>query len=189
MGSNGYFKKGGKTLAFTIVEPFTDYVTDDQIMISELKRIGMDVSFDGVSSNAWTADLESGSFEASLDWSGLGVTPYYLYDSILDYGISAPLGKTASGDYERWDNGATQAFLTEYKDSTNQTQRFQAILGLEGIMVKDLPVVPAFYAANWGEWRTDKFVGWPTPKDPYAPISPDDPQSSEVVVLHLRPAP
>src|SRR5579875_2156879 len=190
MGKNGYFQKDGKTLAFTIVEPsgFTDYVTDDQIMISELKKVGMDVSFDGVSQNAWTADLESGSFDASLDWSGLGVTPYYLYDSILDYGISAPLGKTAYGDYERWDNPQTQAYLTEYKNSSTQAQRYQAIAGLEGVMVNDLPVVPVFYTANWGEWRTDKFVGWPTPQNPYAPISPEDPQSAEVVVLHLQPA-
>jgi peptide/nickel transport system substrate-binding protein len=72
MGSNGYFQKDGKTLAFTIIEPsgFTDYVTDDEIIVSELKKVGMDVSFDGVSQNAWTADLENGSFDASLDWSG-----------------------------------------------------------------------------------------------------------------------
>lgn len=190
MGKNGYFQKDGKTLGFTIIEPsgYTDYVADDEIMVNELKQAGMDVSFQGLSQNAWNADLADGDFQASMKWSGLGTTPFYSLQSFLDYTLSAPIGKVASYDYERWDNAKTQSYITQYETAPSAVGRLKAIIGLEGIMMNDLPVIPIFYTANWGEYRTNKFVGWPTPSNPYEPISPDNPNSAEVVVLHLRPA-
>ncbi|MGH3166832.1 MAG: ABC transporter substrate-binding protein, partial [Trebonia sp.] len=46
MGSNGIFQLNGKPLAFSIEDPtpYTDFITDDQIMAQELKQVGMDVT-------------------------------------------------------------------------------------------------------------------------------------------------
>jgi peptide/nickel transport system substrate-binding protein len=57
MGSNGYFVgKGGKPISLTIIDPsaYADYMTDAQIISSDLKAIGLQVSVQGLSVNAWT---------------------------------------------------------------------------------------------------------------------------------------
>jgi peptide/nickel transport system substrate-binding protein len=70
MGSNGFFELGGKPLAFSIEDPsaYTDFITDDQIMSAELKKVGMDVTVTGTSVQKWTTDLNDGTFQSIAHW-------------------------------------------------------------------------------------------------------------------------
>ncbi len=189
MGSNGYFQKGGKTLAFSIQDPtaYTDFIADDQIMASELKAAGMDVTVDGVSVDAWNADLADGNFQSAAHWGSGGPSPYYLYNNYLNYAVSAPIGKIATGDYERFDSSQANAFLAQYAGSDSTTVQKAAIVGLEKLVAAQLPVIPLFYGVAWDEYNTSKFTGWPGPSDEYAPGEPSGP-FNEVTVLRLRPA-
>jgi peptide/nickel transport system substrate-binding protein len=188
MGSNGYFQLNGKTLAFSITDPsaYTDFITDDQIMAQELKAIGMDVTVNGTSVQAWTTDLQTGNFQAIAHWGNGGPTPYYLYDNWLDTDLTAPIGKVATGDYERYYNTTAEADLKSFASTDNTTTQLADVVSMEKIVATQLPVIPLFYGVAWFEYNTSKFTGWPSPSDPYAPGEPSGP-FNEITVLHLRP--
>jgi peptide/nickel transport system substrate-binding protein len=188
MGSNGYFQLNGKTLAFSITDPsaYTDFITDDQIIASELKSVGMDVTVTGTSVQAWTTDLQTGHFQAIAHWGNGGPTPYYLYDNWLDTTLTAPVGKTATGDYERFYSTQAEADLKSFAGTDNTTTQLADVVSMEKIVATQLPVIPLFYGVAWFEYNTSKFKGWPSPSDPYAPGEPAGP-FNEITVLHLSP--
>ena len=188
MGSNGYFQKGGKTLSFSITDPsaYTDFITDDQIMASELKSVGMDVTVNGTSVQAWTTDLQTGNFQAIAHWGNGGPTPYYLYDNWLDTNLTAPVGKVATGDYERFYSTQAESDLKQFAGTSDTATQLSDVVSMEKIVATQLPVIPLFYGVAWFEYNTSKFTGWPSPANPYAPGEPSGP-FNEITVLHLRP--
>jgi peptide/nickel transport system substrate-binding protein len=188
-GPGGYLAgKNGKPITLTIVDPtdFPDYMTDAQIIAADLKAIGLDATVSGVSVPGWTSDLDSGNFQLTIDYSNVGPSPYYWYDGWLDDTLTAPVGKTASADVGRWQDPATQALLSEYQTATTDSARLKAVQGLEGIMVRDVPVIPLVYSAVWGEYSDTTVVGWPSPSDPYESAS-SYPPGNEVVLTRLQP--
>jgi peptide/nickel transport system substrate-binding protein len=188
MGSNGYFQKGGKTLAFSIEDPsaYTDFITDDQIIAQELKQVGMDVTVDGTSVQKWTTDLQTGNFQAITHWGNGGPTPYFLYDNWLDSNLTAPIGKPANGDYERFSSSKVQAALAQFAGTNDTTTQLNDVVTLEKVVATQLPVIPVFYGVAWFEYNTSKFTGWPSTSNPYAPGEPTIP-FDEITVLHLKP--
>jgi len=189
MGSNGYFvSPSGRTLAFIILgpSPYTDMITDDQIMAAELKKCGMDATVRGESVAAWTAALDDGTFQASMAFGDGGPTPYYAYYGWLDSALTAPIGKAASGDYERFDSPQADAYLSQFASTDSPSAQKAAIVGLEKIVATQLPIIPLVYGVFWDEYDTAHFTGWPTPSDPFAPGGPAAPYN-EVTILHLRP--
>ena len=111
MGSNGYFEIGGKTLALSLVDPssYTDYAQDDALIAQQLRAAGIDVTFNGLTVNAWNADVADGDFQLTLHWGNGGVTPYNLYDNWLDDTLVSSTG--ATGDYERLKDPTIQSDL------------------------------------------------------------------------------
>ncbi len=63
----------------------------------------------------------------------------------------------------------------------------EAMAGLEGILIDQLPVIPIMYQTDWGEFNTAKFTGWPSGSDPYAIASTYDRPMNELVVLRIKP--
>jgi peptide/nickel transport system substrate-binding protein len=187
-GSGPLMSPKGTPVKLTLIDPsaYTDFMADAQVISDELKAIGIQVTVQGISANEWQTDLDQGHYQLSIDYANGGPTPYYLYDSILDSKLSAPVGKNASGDYERWNNTATQAALKQFTTAGSDAARQKALAKIEGVMVNDLPVIPLFYSANWGQYSSKSFVGWPGPSNPYELATPSFP-TEEVVVLRLQP--
>lgn len=161
-------------------------MTDIQIIASNLKKIGIRASVQGVAVSVWTSEVANGNYDLTVHWSGTGPSPYFVYDNWLNDTLSAPVGKAASGDYERWYSPQTQSLLAQYSNATTSAGRLHAIQGLEGVVASSLPVIPLVYAADWAEYQSNKYTGWPSPANPYEPASPYPP-GEEVVVTHLRP--
>ncbi|MGH3167898.1 MAG: hypothetical protein ACRDN0_18680, partial [Trebonia sp.] len=183
------FQLNGKPLAFSIEDPtpYTDFITDDQIMAQELKQVGMDVTVSGTSVQKWTTDLATGNFQSIAHWGNGGTSPYYLYDSWLDTDLTAPVGKTATGDYERYNNPTAEADLKSFASTTNTATQLQDVVSMEKIVATQLPVIPIFYGVAWFEYNSSKFTGWPTQSNAYAPGEPTGPEN-EITVLKLKPA-
>lgn len=190
MGSNGYFTSpSGQTLAFSLLDPaaFTDYVTDDQIMASELKDCGMNVTVQSDSAAAWGDALANGNFQATTYWGTSGPTPYYGYNNYLNDTLTAPVGKSATGDTERFYSPQAQSYLNSYAGTDNPATQRADIVGLEKIVATQLPFIPLVYGTAESEYNTGSFTGWPTPANPYAPGAPELP-FDEITLLHLKPA-
>lgn len=189
-GSDGiYADKNGKKLSFSlnVVTGWTDWVTDCQIMASELKAIGMNVTVNAISFNAYYSALQLGNFDMAISWTNPGPTPYYLYQSLLSSTNTAPVGKAATSNWERWNDPTTDKLLTQYATSTDSSVQQQALNGIQQIMVQQLPSIPLVYGATWYEYNTSRFTGWPDANNTYAVPSPYTFPDAEIVVLHLKP--
>jgi peptide/nickel transport system substrate-binding protein len=188
MHSNGFFYLGSKELAFTLTDPssYTDFDDDNAIIASELKSAGMDVTTAGISVNAWNADIADGNFSATSHWGTAGTSPYYDYNGYLNDALTAPIGKTAVGDYERFYSKTADADLSAYAATTSATAQKAAIVALEKIVATQLPVIPMFYGVAWDEYNSTHFTGWPGPSNAYATGEPNGPQN-EYTVLQLAP--
>ncbi|MBO0808195.1 MAG: ABC transporter substrate-binding protein [Actinobacteria bacterium] len=192
-GSDGYFQKGGKPVAFTIISPsaYTDMSEVDSIAAQELRAAGIHATFQGLSVNAWNADVADGNFQMTEHWSNGGITPFALYNGWLN---SALAGKSATGDYERLKNPALDAQLAKVAGAATVAQQTRMLVPLEKYVAANLPVIPLETAAEWFEYNSQNFVGWPTQSNPYESGQPSGTNNGAgsgtdlVVILHLRPA-
>lgn len=188
-GSDGiYVDRNGRRLAFNInvVSGWTDWVTDCQIMTSNLRAIGMDVKVNAMSFNSYYSALQTGSFDTAISYTNTGPTPYYLYNSLLASVNTAPIGQPATSNWERWSDPTTDTLLQQYASSADLAVQQQALAGIQKIMVEQLPTIPLIYGATWYEYSTTRFVGWPDQQHPYAVPAPYAAPDVEVVLLNLH---
>jgi peptide/nickel transport system substrate-binding protein len=193
MGSNGFFQKGGKTVSLTIISPsaYTDMAEVDSIAAQELKAAGIDATFQGLTVDAWNADVGDGDFQMTEHWSNGGITPYNMYDGWLDSSLAS--GSTATGDYERLNDPAMNADLAKLAGASTVAQQSADLVPLEKYVAANLPVIPVETASEWFEYDSQHFVGWPTQQNPYETGQPSGTNNGpgsgtdEVVILHLSP--
>jgi peptide/nickel transport system substrate-binding protein len=189
----GYFWKGGKEVTVTFVSPsaYTDYAEVGSLAAQELKAAGINASFEGLTVNAWNADVSDGNFSISEHWSNNGLTPYNLYDNWLDSSLVTP--SAASGDYERVHNAAIDADLANLAAAPTTAAQTAALAPIAKYVASYLPVIPVTTASEWFEYDSDHFVGWPTQANPYETGQPSGTNlgagagTDLVVVLHLSP--
>jgi peptide/nickel transport system substrate-binding protein len=194
LGSNGFFSKGGKPVAITIISPsaYTDMSEVDSIAAQELKAAGIDATFQGISVNAWSADVADGDFSVTEHWSNGGITPYNMYEGWLDSSLAS--GSAATGDYERLNDPAINADLATLAGAQTVSQQTAALVPIEKYVAANLPIIPLTTAAEWFEYNSQNYTGWPTQSNPYESGQPSGTNNGpgsgtdEVVILHLRPA-
>jgi peptide/nickel transport system substrate-binding protein len=191
----GYHLKGGKLvnakgqqLTFTMNVPsgWPDFILDEQLMVQEFKEVGINASTQQIAYNTYYANLASGHYQVDMWFTGWGPTPYFTYEPDLNTVDYAKEGATAVGDFERFNLPAVTTLLNEYTNTSNLSQEHAIIDQIETIMAKYQPIIPLVYAADWDEYRTNQFVGWPTAKDPYANPAPGDAPWNEPVVLNIH---
>src|SRR5581483_1171693 len=191
-GSDGiYADKSGKKLSFSliVVSAWTDWASDTQNIVNDLKKIGIDAKINAVSDfSPYFTAMQTGTFDAGLCWTNGGPTPYYPFQGMLSSGNSAPVGKAVAGtNFERWSDPATDTLLKQYESSNDQNTQKQAIAGLEDIVANQLPSVPITVNVSWDEYTSTHFTGWPDDTNPYDVGAPYNAPNNEMVVLHLKP--
>jgi peptide/nickel transport system substrate-binding protein len=191
--SSGYYALNGKEVALTIISPtsYTDMAEVDSIGAQELRAAGINATFSGLTTDAWNADVADGNFQMTEHWSNGGITPYNMYDGWLNSSLGK--GSAATGDYERLNNPKVDAELATLAGATSIAQQATDLVPLEQYVAANLPVIPLETAAEWFEYNSQHFVGWPTQQNPYESGQPSGTNNSagsgtdEVVILHLSP--
>jgi peptide/nickel transport system substrate-binding protein len=170
-----------------VVVGFPNWIADGQIMAEELKEIGINVSINAISYAAWYSALQLGDYETSIGWTDPGPSPFFIFDGLLNSGNTAPPGKAAASNWERWSSPTSDRLLNQYASTTDPHVQQQAIDGLEKIMVEQLPAIALFNGAIYCEYSTAHFTGWSSASNPYALAFPVDPPDNEITLLHLHP--
>lgn len=189
-GADGiYADKNGKKLSFAInvVSGWTDWITDCQIMVSQLKAIGMNVTVNAMAYDAYYNGLQMGNYSVAMSFTNPGPSPYFLYDSLLRSSNTAPIGQQASTNFERWSDSSTDQLLSQFASTNDPAVQQQAMAGIQKIMVEQLPSIPLTNEPYWSEYSTAHFTGWPDPAHQYAVPSPFMAPDDEVVLLNLHP--
>jgi peptide/nickel transport system substrate-binding protein len=169
-GSNGFFEKGGQTVSLTLTDPsaYTDYAADDSLIAQELRAAGIDATFDGISTNAWTSDIADGDFQLTLHWASGGLTPYNMYQNWLDSSLATGASaNNATGDYERLDNPTVDSEINTVASAATTAEQAQDLVPLEQYVADNVPIIPTTTASDWFEYNSQHYTGWPTAANPY----------------------
>jgi peptide/nickel transport system substrate-binding protein len=192
--AHGFYALNGKEVTVTLISPsaYTDYAAVGSMVAQELKAAGINASFQGLTVNAWNADMADGDFSLAEHWSNNGLTPYNLYNNWLNSALAT--GNNATGDYERLNNPAMNSALSNLAAASTVAQQTTALTPIVKYVAQNLPVIPITTASEWFEYNSQHFVGWPTQQNPYETGQPSGTNNAagsgtdEVVILHLRPA-
>lgn len=189
-GSNGMLNlPNGKPFTLTLsgATPYSDWMTDLQLISSEMAQAGIRTTVKGSSVATWINDVNTGNYDLTFCGTFDTNDPYSIYNYLMNSSPSAPDGTFSKADAERFDSPQADAALAAIANSNSLSAQRQAYTTLESIMVNDIPVIPLFNGGAWAGYTTTHAVGWPTASDPYEMNSVASPWD-EVVVLHLRPA-
>jgi len=94
-GSDGVRNdKSGKPLAFSLVIPsgYVDWVTAAKLLQSQLKKVGIKVTPQGISAQDWVGKLKNGTFQMAIRGIAAGADPYFMYRGMLSSALTAPAG-------------------------------------------------------------------------------------------------
>jgi peptide/nickel transport system substrate-binding protein len=188
-GSDGIFAKDGKQLSFTIINVGgnSDWVAAVQVIQSELLQVGIKISPDNLSGTDFDNDLYTGKYQLAYYFEVGGPSPFYELRQLLYSANSAPIGKAAATNWERYSNPSVDKLIDEYAGTTSVAVQHSIVDQLEQVMLTAIPVIPMTEEVDWYQYDTGAFSGWVTPQNPYAQpaiyILPDD----EVLLLHLVP--
>jgi peptide/nickel transport system substrate-binding protein len=191
-GANGIFQNSaGKQLSFTLISvgAYADQVSGGQEVVRELSKIGIKLTQQNLSSTTHDADLSSGHFDLAFggppQLSSDG--PYGILRGLLYSPISAPIGKAAASDYERYSSPAENALFNKLSTVTSVAQQEQIVKELQAPMLTDVPFLPLYDAVAQNEYNSGFATGWPTAANPYANPSPTTQPDEGFVLIHLVP--
>src|ERR1700733_3413171 len=191
MGSDGIIANSkGKKLSFSVINigDYSDWVASMQVVQQDLKAVGIQVTPDNLSNTDFDSDLFFGKYQlAYYDQQTFGPSAYYELNNWLNSANTAPVGKTAASNYERYSNPATDKLLNEYATTTSASAQQSIMNQIQQVMVTQVPFIPVTEAVDWYQYDTGSFTGWPTSSDPYAQPSAYAFPDNEQVLLHLAP--
>jgi peptide/nickel transport system substrate-binding protein len=189
LGSNGIFAKNGQQLSFSVINigGYSDWVASMSVIQQQLKAVGIAITPDNLASNDFLSRLYNGNYQLAYYAQTGGPTPYYEFRQWLYSANSAPIGKQASSDWERYSNPATDQLLNSYAVTTDSATQHQIVDQLQQVVLSDVPFIPITEEVGWFQYNTTSFTGWPSPSDPYAiPAAYAYPDMGQVL-LHLAP--
>jgi peptide/nickel transport system substrate-binding protein len=189
--SNGVFHtKSGKPLSFTMINigGYSDWVASAQIVQQNLKAVGIKVTPSNLSSTTYDNDVYNGKFDLAYDGNEAGgPAPYYELRQELYSPNSAPVGKTASSNWERYYNKKVDNLIKAYAATTSSAKQHAIVNQLEAAMVRDVPIIPVTEGVDWYQYNTKSISGWVTQQNPYAKPAAYEVPDWGVLLLHLKP--
>jgi len=191
MGSDGIMvNSAGQKLQFSVLNigDYSDWVASVQVIQQELKSVGISITPDNLSNTDFDADFYYGKYQlAYYDQQTFGPSAYYELNNWLNSANTAPVGKVAASNYERYSNPATDKLLDQYATTTDAATQQSILNQIQQVMTTDVPIIPVVEAVDWYQYDTGTFSGWPTPGNPYAQPSAYAFPDNEQVLLHLAP--
>jgi peptide/nickel transport system substrate-binding protein len=190
--SAGFFALDGKEVDVSITTPgaYSDYANDVELAVSELNQAGIKATFDNTTPAAYDTVAASGAFSLLLRWGSGGISPFSLYNGWLN---PALIG-TGNGNYEKVNDPTITADLNKLNGDQTIAQQTADLAPIEEYVANELPVIPTTASAEWCEYSSAHYTGWPTQANPYDSCQPSGANNGpgsgtdEYVLLHLKPA-
>jgi len=184
---NFYHDKSGNKLTVKYDVPFdwSDWVAIANIMKQNLQAAGIDGEVNAIADSAFFTARSTGSFSAMITGFFSGPTPYYQYNSHLNSANDA--ANSGGWNWGHYHNAQMDSLLQQYATTSDTGTQTQLINQMEDLFASQMPVVPLVTAANWFEYSTQHYTGWPDAQHPYALGPTYDAPGNEIVVTHLVP--
>ena len=169
-GSDGIMQKNGQKLSFSITNNggFSDWVAAVNVIQTDLKAIGIQVTPKNLAAPAYQAAMYNGTYQLGYYAETGGPNPYYELRQWLYSGNSAPIGQPAGSNFERYSNSKTDALINEFPKTTSTAEEHSIVNQLQQVMLQQVPVIPITEQVDWFQYDTGTFNGWVTKGNPYA---------------------
>jgi peptide/nickel transport system substrate-binding protein len=183
----------GHKVSFTMVVPtgWSDWVLVLQLLTQEFKKIGIDASYKTIDQAAWFSKSQAGELDAHIHWTQFNVNPYYVYYSYMSKESYTPIGTDASlngqANWERYVSPQATALLAQFRATTDVQKQHRIIDQVERIQLQDFPYIPIMTSADWYEYSTLHFTGFPTQQNFYVEGSLNAPYTRVMVMTRLKP--
>jgi peptide/nickel transport system substrate-binding protein len=182
--SAGYSTSHPLSLKIITITGYTDWDASLAVIKQQLAAIGINLSVEDLAQQTFDSKLFTGDFDLAYYGEPGGPSPYYELRQILYSKNSAPIGKPANSNYERYSNPQVDALLDRYP-TVDATEQVAIIKQVSAAMLKDIPIIPTTESVDWFQYNTSDIQGWPTEHDPYAQPSAFAVPDIEQVALHL----
>jgi peptide/nickel transport system substrate-binding protein len=169
---------GGKpipTLSILVGSGWSDFISMAETIGQELLPLGIHTTVNQEPYSTYASSADFGRYSLMISWgNGNNVTPYYEYYYLLSPNNTAPVGKLASTNWERFTSPSITSALGQYAHTTDLAVQKAAMAAIEKEVLKYVPVVALTGRPNFFDYSTRSFVGWPSPKNPYNEGDPGD---------------
>ena len=165
---------------------WTDYISQADNVSAELKAIGISSTVVQEPYSTYANDLDLGNFTFAISWgNGNGSTPYYQYFYMFSPSESAPIGKVANSNWERFTSPTITNALSSYASSSSASVQLADMAAIEKQVLTNVPVVPLTGRGNWLVYQTRTFTGFPSASDPYNDGSASDQEGSMLTYVNV----
>lgn len=171
-------KKGGdgiRTLAdgtkmslkINVSAGFAVHVSAAQIIVQNLKAIGIDAQLQQLDVAGWLDRLQKGNFDLSMALPS-GTNFYAAYRTMMSEAASAPVGSDAlGGNYGRYVSKKGDQLLSQFATTSDPAQQKQFAEQIQQAFAEEAPLIPLYLSPLWYEYNTTRFTGFPTKDNPY----------------------
>ena len=109
---------------------------------SEFAAVGIKISPDNLSATDFDNDVYTGTYQLAYDNEVGGPSPYYELRQLLYSANSAPIGKAASTNWERYSSPSTDKLIDQYAATTSTAVQHSIVDQLEQVMLDRHPRHP-----------------------------------------------
>jgi peptide/nickel transport system substrate-binding protein len=164
----------GEQVTVELIDPATFFtmITALEIIGEGLAEIGVDSEVTPLDGNTWTNLVVQGDFDATINFTNLGSTPYNHYKTFMDGDALVPLGEPAAANFGRFDNAEAAEALRTYASASDDAERTEAMATLQDVVVNEVPGIPLLASPMGSEFSVTHYVGWPDEDNPYANPQP-----------------
>jgi peptide/nickel transport system substrate-binding protein len=158
-------------LRATVISGWTDWVAAWQVIVKNLRRIGIVVDLHLAPSwGAWQPSAFA-TKTATLLWNnaGNGPTPYDYFQEHFDRAAYIPPGRQAdrTGNWEHYWSPTGTRLLSRFRRTFARSGQRRLAQALERLWLRTLPYVPLYVGPTWSTYSTRYFTGFPSAHDYY----------------------
>jgi peptide/nickel transport system substrate-binding protein len=185
--TNGLYEKNGQkiTVKYNVPSDWSDWVAVANIMKQNLQAAGIDGEINAIADNDYFTARSTGSFQAMIGGFFSGPTPFYQFNSHLNSANDA--AKSGGWNWGHYSNSTFDGLIQQYAQTSDSTQQKSLINQMQDLFFTQQPVVPLLDAANWYEYSTKHYTGWPSQSSRYALGPTYDAPGNEIIVTSLQP--
>lgn len=171
MGSDGIrVAPDGTPMTFSLlmVNGFSDWTAAIQIMVPNLKAIGINAQVKTIDPSTLFDVEPKGNFDMALWFGFTGATPFTFYKNVMSKSTLVPEGTPTFTNFSRYGSPDADALLNQFASTSDASQQKQIATQLEQTFANEAPVVPLWPAPDYMIVSTAHFEGWPSANNPYA---------------------
>jgi len=163
----GYSASNPLKLTIITITGYTDWDASLAVVKQQLGQVGIELTISDLAQQTYNNKLFTGDYDLAYYSEPGGPTPYYELRQLLYSKNTAPIGKPASYNYERYINPEVDKLFDQYPTADDAGQ-VQIIKQISAAMLKDIPIIPTTESVDWFQYNDKDIDGWPTPDTPYA---------------------